>query len=59
MLRIVNGSFSFVTAPQEKNKNVTIMLAQNCPKNIPKVASYGRFDLKIGTGLKKYPERNH
>ena len=28
------------------------MLAQKSFKNMPKVASYGRFDLKIGTGLK-------
>ena len=48
------GRFSFVTAPEEKANILTKMLAQKMFKSRSKVDIYGRFDLKIGTGLKYY-----
>ena len=42
--------------PPKKNKKITKIVTRKMSKNSPKVASYGRFDLKFGIGLKKDAE---
>ena len=42
--------------PQKKTKKMTKILTKQMSKNSPKVASYARFDLKIGIGFKKDAE---
>ena len=53
---MVCGHVYFVPAHPEKNEKLMTNAQTSC-KHIAKVGSYGRFDLKIGIGL-KFPAKS-